>query len=220
MRTEQANRLHAELRESSPNAHGIYLLDMAEYQQLSFEEVGQILHQEAWQPTRHSAGRLRTEIALTRLGETGVPNHDRTFVQGPGPDILRESPRVAARATEIRHERGFDPLSSQELNRARERHQFWRKKFNRQAAFASMYTIVGGILLAAFLASEEPSWESGSAYVLLAIPVILLLLACVSIYKSVRIWQARHAEIGGFLAAYEELNRLARTDSTSDGEPL
>lgn len=220
MRTEQANRLHVELRESFPNAHGIYLLDMAEYQQLSFEEVGQILHQEGWQPTRRSTERMRTEIALTRVGETGVPNHDRMFVQGPGPEVLRESPRVAARAAEIRHEQGFDPLSSHELNRARERHQFWRKKANRQVALASLYTIVGGILLGAFFASDEPDWESGSAYVILAIPVILLLLACVSIYKSLRIWRARHAEIGGFLAAYEELDRLARHQSISDGEPL
>lgn len=217
MRAAQAERLRAELRESSPNAHGIYLLDLSQYQALSFGEIRQILNREGWQPSENRTESSRVEVALTRLGDTGVPNHDRTFVQGGGPEVLSENPRVAARAEEIRHERGFDPLSGRELNRARERHQYWRKKFNRKVALASLYTIVGGILLGAFFASDEPDWESGSAPVLLAIPVILLLLAGVSIYKSVRVWKARNAEIGEFLSAYGELTRLARVDSTSEG---
>lgn len=217
MKNEQADRLRGELRTSSPNSHGVYLLDMSQYQELPFEEVGQILHQEGWRPTHHSTQPMRTEIALTRLGETGLSPHDRTFVQGDGPDQLRADPQVAARAMEIQHERGFDPLSERELDRVRERHRYWQKKFNRQVALASLYTIVGGILLGAFLTSDEPDWESGSAYVLLAIPVILLLLAGVSIYKSVRIRHARRTEIGSFLDAYEELNRLARSHSTTGG---
>lgn len=216
MKRQQADRLRAELRDSSPNAHGIYLLDMAEYQALSLEEIGRILHQEGWQPTRHSTQRLRTEMALTRIGDTGLSPSDRTFIQGDGPEQLRQNPHVAARADEIRRERSFDPLSDRGLNKVRERHRYWQKKFNRQIALASLYTIVGGVLLGAFFASDELDWESGSAYVILAIPVILLLLACVSVYKSVRIRKARHAEIGAFLNAYAELSRLARADSTAD----
>lgn len=215
MKREQADRLRAELRESSPNAHGIYLLDMAEYQELSLQEVGQILHQEGWQSTRHSTQPLRTEIALTRIGETGLSPSDRTFIQGEGPEQLRQNPQVAERADEIRRGRGFDPLSDHELDKVRQRHRYWQKKFNRQVALASLYTIVGGVLLGAFFASDELDWESGSAYVILAIPVILLLLACVSIYKSVRIRKIRHTEIGGFLEAYAELSLMARVEPTS-----
>lgn len=211
---DSCTRLRTELENAVPSVDGNYLLDTSEYMALDLQQIKRSVNATGWLVASLDHGSARPQMRLARKGSHALSQPDRTFVQGSTPDRLRRDPAVATRAEEIRRTQGFDPLSDRELDHARQRHQYWQKKFNRQVALASLYTIVGGVLLAAFFASDEPDWESGSAYVLLAIPLILLLLAGIAIYKAVRVRKARRVDIGAFLDAYEELNRLAGVDTT------
>lgn len=202
-------RLRSELADATPGVDGSYLLDTSHYSSLGLEQVKSTVNSAGWLVAGLEGGSSYPTMRLTRRGATTVPREDRTFLQGASPAELREDPQVAARAKEIQREQGFDPLSGRELNNARERHRYWQKRFNRQVALASLYTIVGGLLLGAFFGSDQLGWDSDAAY-LVAIPLILLLLAGVSTYKAIYLRRARRAEIGRILDAYAELNRLAR----------
>ncbi|SFP77109.1 hypothetical protein SAMN05421810_103362 [Amycolatopsis arida] len=203
-------RLREELAGATLGVDGTYLLDTERYADLELPEIKQAVNSAGWLVAGLEDGGSRPRLRLTRQGTTVLRGPGISFVQGDSPARLRKVPAVVARAAEIQRERGFDPLSSAEWNRVRERHRFWEKRFNRQVLLATFYTIVGGVLLAAFFATRKAEWDEGSTYVILGIPVVLLLLAGLASYKATRIRRRRQADIGDFLAAYQELDQLAR----------
>lgn len=130
------------------------------------------------------------------------------FLNGESPQTLRTDPAVVERAREIERSQGFDPLSEYRLDRARERHAFWGKKFNRQVALAFLYGVVAFILLGVTVAGGVP--DGTPAWFAPAITAVVLALFGIAIVTARRIRKHRAAEIGAFIAASQELNEIHR----------
>jgi hypothetical protein len=206
-RPDSRKRLAEELKAAQPGVDGTYLLDSSQYLDLPMDEIGRAVHSAGWKVVRLSPESPRSAVVLTRPGTTTVDFLDGPFAGTSTPAELRQNPRVLARAAEIEREKGFDPLSETELNRARERHKHWVKPFNRQVLLAFLYGFVGLFMLAGTLASAE-----GNTYrVLLAVSLIVLALFAIAALKARLIRKKRRAEIGDILDAYEELRRLHET---------
>lgn len=205
-------RLQAELRKADPGHDGYYTLDTSEYEGLGLVEIKEFVQGAGLQVAEvdKSAGRAR--LRLVRGEQPNYASVDPASPSGAAPGVLRQNRRVAARAEKIRKSKGFDPLSEEELHRVRQREKYWQKKFLSQVVLASFYTIMGGVLLTFLFSGYELDWHEAHAYVLMAIPVILLLLGGIAVYKAVRARKGRRVEVGEFLDAYEELNRIAALD--------
>jgi hypothetical protein len=203
-RPDSGRRLAEELANAEPSADGSYVLDTTRYGDLKMEEIGRAAKSAGWKIERATAETPRSNIVLSRPGSTTVEFGDGPFAGSSAPAELRGNPAVRALASEIELKEGFDPLSVSVLDRARERHTYWAKQFNRQVLLAFLYGFVGLFLLAGSFASTAGS----SFYLLLGISLIVLALFGVAVLKAVLIRKRRRAEVGGVLDAYERLRRV------------
>ncbi|WP_116050381.1 hypothetical protein [Amycolatopsis palatopharyngis] len=210
---DSRKRLHEELAAAKPDVEGRYHLDTNEYLDVPMAEIGRAIRSAGWNVEHLSPESPRSAAVITRPGTVTTSYSGGPFAGTSTPDELREDPVVAARAAEIEREKGFDPLSQVALNRARERHNHWAKKFGRQVRLASFYWLVGPILLLATLATQRPGKDE--FLVMLVISLIPIVLGGIATFKAVRIRRARKAEIGDVLAAYTELDNLSRTRRAS-----
>jgi hypothetical protein len=206
-------RLHEELATAKPDVEGRYHLDTNQYLDVPMAEIGRAIRSAGWVVEHLSPESPRSAAVITRPGTVTTSYTGGPFAGTSSPDELREDPVVAARAAEIEREKGFDPLSQVGLNRVRERHNYWGKKFGRQARLATLYWLVGPILLVATLATQRPGKDEFT--VMLVISLIPIVLGGIATFKAVRIRRARKAEIGDVLAAYTELDNLGRTRRAS-----
>lgn len=203
--TDSGQQLRRELREAELNADGFYPLDTNRYADLTSAAISRIVRDTGWTEAGYSQIRRGAVVRLTRPGTTVVSRAQESFTDASDPDELRADPAVQARAAEIKREHGFDPLSPQVLDRAREQHRTWGKSFNRQVGLAFLYGFVGLFVLGGTLASAEGE----NLAMLLGVSALLLALFGVSVFKAARIRKRRNRDIGPVLDAYAELRTLA-----------
>lgn len=203
-RPDPRQRLGEELARAQPAADGSYRLDSSQYAELQMNEIVRAAQSAGWEVERLSSESPRSGVVLTRRGAVRVDSADGPFVGTSTPVEMRGNPAVVARAKEIERDKGFDPLSETQLNRARERHRHWAKQFNRQVLFAFLYGFAGAFMLVGTVLSAG----GGNFYLLLAISVIVLALCGIAITKATVIRKRRRAEIGDIVDAYEQLRRL------------
>jgi hypothetical protein len=203
-RPDPRQRLGDELARAQPDADGSYRLDSSQCAELQMNEVVRAAQSAGWEVERLSAESPRGGVVLTRPGGVRVDSTDGPFVGTSTPAEMRGNPAVLARAREVERDKGFDPLSETQLNRARERHRHWAKQFNRQVLLAFLYGFAGVFMLVGTVLSAG----SGNFYLLLAISVIVLALCGIAITKATVIRKRRRAEVGDVPDAYEQLRRL------------
>lgn len=208
-----AGRLQCKLQEETPNAYGRYVLDISSYRQLPLLEIFGVAREAGWEVVDGSSASWRSEITLARPGHTALTSSAGSFVGGSSPEQLRNNPKVVSRAVEVKQSQGFDPTSERTVERARQRHQYWQKKFNRQFGLMFLYAVLGVVFLAALFGGGAFDEYEEAAYVLVVLPIIFLLLAGIAGWKAMRVLRARKAELGDFYDTYEELNRIADDDS-------
>lgn len=198
-------RLVADLKIGEPDATGRLVLDAARYSGISAEEIGRIATSAGWDVV----GSEQSGPVLARPGVTTSEISHGPFVDGPSPEELRSDPAVRERARELQAAHGFDPLSSFELNRARERNKHWGTLFYRQVGLAVFYGLVGLFAVGVTFGGSIPPGNPG-VNIALAVTVIVFALFGIACFKAIRARKQRNREIGGFLAAYDELTALYR----------
>jgi hypothetical protein len=206
-------RLTEELATASPNVEGRYLLDTTQYLDIPMPEIGRAIHSAGWVVESLSPESPRSAAVITRPGTVTPSYVGGPFAGTSSPDDLRDDPKIAARAAQIKSSKGFDPLSHDTLNRVRERHNHWAKKFGRQVKLATLYWLAGPILLLATVTTQRPGKDE--FILMLSVSLILIALGGIATYKAVRVRRARNTEIGDVIAAYTELDRLGRTQRAS-----
>lgn len=204
-RNDPHRRLAAELAAAVPDAKGHYVLDTAPYGDLGDATLERAVAQTGWE----SRPGLGSNLVLSRRGTTTAEYKHGPFLEGESPQTLCTDPAVVERAREIEQTKGFDPLSGYALNRARERNAFWAKKFYRQVGLAFLYGFLGPFLLAVTIAGDLPDGEP--TWIAATITAIVLLLFAIAFVKAWGIRRRRAAEIGAFITAYQELNKIYRT---------
>jgi hypothetical protein len=179
---DAAARLADELAAAEVGADGRYLLDASQYPDVPMAQVRAAAESAGWEVRRVAPDSARPSLELARPGTTTV--HDLT--DGPfTPAKLRTS------ATP----------SEAELNRARERHAYHAKRFNRQGRLAFLYGMVGLFVFVGTLTSAE----GGTFWMLLAVSLILFTLFGLAVAKATAIRRQRRAEIGDLLDDYGKL---------------
>ncbi|WP_019808672.1 hypothetical protein [Saccharomonospora halophila] len=204
--TDSGQQLRRELREATVNADGFYPLDTGRYADLSNGVIAEIVRGTGWKEAGHSQIRQGEVVRLTRPGTTVVSPAQESFADASHPDEFRNTPAVRARAAEIERVQGFDPLSPQVLNRAREQHRTWGTRFNRQGRLAMLYGFVGLFMLLGTLASTEHE----NFAMVLGVTAVVWLLFGVSVVKAALTRERRNRDVRPVLDAYAELEELAR----------
>lgn len=195
-------RLADELAAAEPGVDGRYLLDASRYPDVPLAQVRAAAESAGWQVRRVAQDSARPSLELARPRTTTV--HDLTdgpFAGTSTPAELRADPVVSARAADMTARTSRDPLSEAELDRARKRHAFHAKRFNRQGRLAFLYGMAG---LFVFIGTVT-STEGGTFWILLAVSLILFALFGLSVAKATAIRRQRRAEIGDVLDDYGKL---------------
>lgn len=195
--------LTAELAVATPDVQGRYILDTSKYADLGSTSIQQAATSAGWQTIRRE---VDNQLVLARPGVTTAEFKHGPFLDGESPDTLRDDPAVVGRAREIERAKGFDPLSDHELNRARERNQYWSKPFNRQGRLAFFYALIGLLMLGITIGSV-PDAEKWIGFTMTGIMVALFVIATT---KARIIRKKRASEIGDVLDAYKELQQIYR----------
>lgn len=203
-RSDPHRLLAAELASAVPDAKGHYVLDTAPYADVGDTALRRAVTAAGWQ-AKPDVG---ANLVLSRPGHHTAETGHGPFLNGESPQTLRTDPAVVERAREIERTQGFDPLSEYRLDRARERNALWGKRFNRQVGLAFFYGVVAlillGVTVAGGVADGTPAWFAP------AITAVVLTLFGLAIVTARRIRKHRAAEIGAFIAAYQELNEIHR----------
>ncbi|WP_007024302.1 hypothetical protein [Saccharomonospora iraqiensis] len=206
-RTDSGQQLRRELREATLNADGFYPLGTSRYADLSTATITQMVRGTGWKEADHSQIRRGEVVRLTRPGTTVVSPAQESFTNASDPAELRDHPAVRARAAEIERLQGFDPLSPQVLERAREQHRAWGAKFNRQGRLAMLFGFVSLFMVLGTLASTEHEYF----VLLLGVSAVVWTLFGVFLVRVVLVRERRNRDVRPVLDAYAELETPARS---------
>ncbi|RJQ77617.1 hypothetical protein D5S17_14385 [Pseudonocardiaceae bacterium YIM PH 21723] len=117
---------------------------------------------------------------------------------------LREQPELVRRAREIQRESGFDPLSARLISLVGYRQAEWRGRLGNESVLAVWSGLLALGLLTLALLIPDP------AVLWVAVPVgpVCLLFTGWILARYVRYLRVRRRELGRYLDALRELNRM------------
>lgn len=205
---EPSERLASELATATPDAKGRYVLDTSKYAELSETLIEQAVISAGWQTVHTSYNDL---LVIARPSTTTAEFESGPFLDGESPETLRSDAAVMDRAHVIKQMKGFDPLSEHELNRARERNEYWSKPFARQVRLVFFYAILGMSMLGITLSVGIPDDHPAKWAVPVTTVVVFALLA-IAVTKARIIRKKRSSEIGDVITAYRELQEIYRRE--------
>lgn len=203
-------RLRVELNAANVGVDGTYALDTASYGELDRSELLQLVRAAGWHEVRPGGDGVSY---VAPLAAESVEN-PVSFLRGPSLAELRANPHVVRRASILESRYGFDPLSEDTANHARQRHNHYHRLIQRNALLALLYATVALIGLVVTFGVSVASTGSGW-YMPLVVTLIMVGLFGMSLVKVRVLSRQRHREIGDFIETYRELQQLHQGDLPS-----
>jgi hypothetical protein len=186
---------------------GRYPLDLTDFQHLaSLKPVTTMIMEQGWRIDEFQDSAGSHVLQLKKPSDTIIPSNDETFLSGPPPSVLRSNANARAEAARIRAETGLDPLSDDDLSKARQLHRAARKRTTRWGWLGMLSGIVAFIGIIDTMRTTSADHEL--AIVPLVVTVVAFILCVVGFTILIRIEKQRRRALAP-LRTYEQITIAA-----------